>query len=58
MDVCVTVNVKLIFHEPQDDDLSEALQRNETILTAQQAGACREADIAAEIKAKLLEQNR
>jgi hypothetical protein len=54
MDVCVTVNVKVIFHTPPKDDLQDALERNEIKLKSQHLGAKHEAAIAADIKAQLL----
>jgi hypothetical protein len=57
MDVCVTVNTKLIFHRSSKDDLQNALQRNELMLRAQHLGVKHEASIAADIKAQLLKED-
>jgi hypothetical protein len=58
MDVCVTVNVKVIFHKAREDNLLDAVQKKETILKAQHLGAQHEEAIAADIKAQLLEDGQ
>jgi hypothetical protein len=50
VDVCVTVNVKLIYRKKKTDDIKLELIRNDAMRMAQHMGSREEAAMAAKIK--------
>jgi hypothetical protein len=56
VDICVKVDVKLIYRKPESEDLQEALSRKETMLKAAYLGTKYEANIADEIRQTLFKE--
>jgi hypothetical protein len=56
VDVCVKVDVKLIYRKPVSEDLQKALTRNEAMLKAAYLGTRHETNIADEIRQALLKE--
>ncbi|MCU0561351.1 MAG: hypothetical protein MUD16_14305 [Desulfobacterales bacterium] len=56
VDVCVSVDVKLIYRQPASGDLREEVVRREARLKASYAGTCHEAQIAEAVRAALVDE--
>jgi hypothetical protein len=57
VDICVKVDVKLIYRKPESEDIQKALTRKEAMLKAAYLGTRYEANIADEIRQALLKED-
>jgi hypothetical protein len=53
LDVCITIETKVLFKKPASGDLAQELLRQDTILRAQYAARSMEEEVAAKVRAHL-----